>query len=222
MKDFNKARELALEAEQVLVPNRYAEPFVDAFQELTGIEMPVPRDRKQTVESDGKVYRYLRGRNIPKVAWLAWKSDPGTRTIGLTGGEWAAEYRASGKVGSLCLSAYQMTDKRLGRLAVIAPPSLKRPLSPSILQARDSLTPVVTVFKDLTIAFGASDQCNIFPEVVLDGGLESVSDMLGMPALDLVCKEETVRQNNFTIVKDLMDVYPTLVTVQGVSPDESL
>lgn len=212
MKNVN---EVASEATQVILPNRYETEFVNAYQAVTGNEVPKRSkdERRATIQSAGVTYRWTRGRSIPSVVAVVSEVKPATRTVGLTGSEWCKEYDLgtflSGK-RDMSVDWARLTESKLGMVALIAP----NKLDASVMRWRErrmQLIPVVTAYPNVVTMLGVSGQYNVTPKVVVEGGVESVADALDMPAVDLVCGGGTILRNNFQIVSPLFDVYPALV-----------
>lgn len=218
MKDFNRLVEIANEAQQVFLPDRYPNTMCDPFQELTGIEVPKKIERNMKAVSSGKTFRWTRGRSIPRIVALAAKITPEAPTIGLTGSEWCAEYTASEcfadqPSGDIVWGS--MSEERLGRLALIAKNTENAEALLWQVERSFSGVNVVTAYPNLVSMMGISGRCNLFPQVAIDGGVEGVADALGKPAVDLVVTGETLETNGFQIVKELMDTYPALVIAKG-------
>lgn len=211
MKNLEKLAEVACSAEQVFLPNRYQEPFMEAFQQLTGLEIPRMKSRKMKEVSNGQTYRLARGRDIPLVVETVSKADPKTRTIGLTGTEWCAEYALGEPESNLKWD--RITEKKLGRVALIAPYGSNIDLIRARLERGFYPLEVATVYPNVVGAEGLSGRSNITPVLQLSGALEGVAPALGIPVVDLVSSGATVEENDFIVVEKLFDVYPSLVSL---------
>ncbi len=211
MRNFVEIAEIAKEAKQVFLPNRYQKPFTEAFQELTGYEVPEVNERKAKAEADGRTYWWIRGRDVPRVVELAGAESEGV--VGLTGGEWCMEYACAEPKASVTWG--NMTQKRMGRVALIAPESADA--SQIANRLRNGFYPlgVATAYPNLVTALGMTDRYNISCQVPLSGSVEGVADAIGLPAVDLIVSGKTVEQNDFVIIEDLVDVYPALVFPGG-------
>ncbi|MDB5182886.1 MAG: hypothetical protein JWO47_670 [Candidatus Saccharibacteria bacterium] len=217
--EIEAAREAALEARQVLFPNRYEEPLIEAFQDLTGIEVPTPKPRQITVMSKGVTFVFPRGRNIPWLTALANRQQNAPPTIGMTGSEWYGEY-AMGSLGNYNrprVNGFQIRDKKMGEVALFTPSNVDS--EETALQfAYNKKISVVTPYPKLLAAIAVSDGWRIYQAEIFDdmqetisGGVEAVAEMFGLPGVDLVCKGDTLDANNCTYIGVLRDVFPTLV-----------
>jgi hypothetical protein len=216
----------------VIFPNRYEVPLVEAFQYLTGIEVPKPKSRQSSVGSGGVIYRFPRGRNIPWLTAVAAKQSGGLPTIGVTGSEWAGEYAESVRNNFSLprLDSFRITDKKLGELALFTPPNID---SVEVAErfANKAEVGVVTPYPRLTTAMAARWGWGVRPDLIFDdaeetvnGGVEAVAEMFGLPGVDLVCSSQTLVVNECTYVAKLGDVYPVLVAPRSMrgSRDENL
>lgn len=197
-------------AEQVLLPNRYQRPFVDAYQNITNIEVPELKDRKMSAISQGILFRWIRGRDIPQVVELATARNPNICTIGLTGSEWCREYDYSTQSGT-SLIWDEMSYERIGKVSLIASANSDISIIRSQLNDWSRPVQVVTAYPNLIRGLRKDRKFNITSDVSISGGVEGVADMLGMVAVDLVSKGKTIASNNFVIVQELLESYPALV-----------
>lgn len=210
MKDLIQLAKIAKEAEQVFLPNRYQEPFVEALQRLTGEEVSKLEGRRLSVRSGGKTYRWARGRNIPKIVEAVAERTPNISTVGLTGSEWCLEYDLAEPKNSVLWDS--MTESKLGNLALIAPSTYDiREICRGLPEEYFRPLPVVTVFPNIVRSLGTCGSFTVCCELELDGGVESVADALGVAAIDLVSSGKTLQENNFVVLEELMPVYVALV-----------
>ncbi|MES2970835.1 MAG: hypothetical protein V4702_00760 [Patescibacteria group bacterium] len=221
MKNLNNiaVAEVADEAKQVFVPNRYQKVFVAAFQELIGEEIPKQDDRKAKVESNGRTYWWVRGRDVPQVVELAGAEMDGV--VGLTGSEWCMEYACNQRRTTTVMG--KMTQKRMGRIALIAPETAEIARIKSRLRSGTYPLGVITAYPGIVNGLGIMERFNILCQVALNGGVEGVAEAIGLPAVDLVSNEaNTVKQNNFVVIENLLDVFPVLVAPGGGQTDENI
>ena len=202
MKNLDKLAEVVSKADEVFIPSRYQEPFSQAFKELSGLNLPEPSGRRLSQSDGRKIYRWARGRNIPKIVSMAANTRPNESVIGLSGSEWCMEYGLA--VPDAGIIWETITEKALGYLAIIAPANRVDSLPSGPL-------PVVTVFPNLVKELSATSRYRPIPSVVVDGSVESVADCLGFAAVDLVSSGKTLRENGFVVLDELAPVYPALV-----------
>jgi ATP phosphoribosyltransferase len=222
MSEFEK--KLLESADTIYLPNRYQEPFIEALGNITNIKIPDLKDRKLSVKSNGQTFRWVRGRDVPQIVASVQAAQPKKRIVGLSGSEWCDEYmlgQLTGKVATNRMIEYYNIPfaKSMGRVAIIAPQSVDVEQMREKIRAGQDPVPVITVYPNLA---KNSFKEGLFrlsitttPEFTLSGGVESLADDLGMLALDLVCTGATVIQNNFTILAELQEVYPAIVTARG-------
>jgi ATP phosphoribosyltransferase len=216
MKNSMKLADAACSAEQVFLPNRYQQPFIDAYQSLTGNEVPEMKERKMSAKSGDIQFRWSRGRDIPQIVELASDADPSLLTVGLTGSEWCREFESAQPDTSVVWG--RMSEKRLGRVSLIASANSDIDLIRKGLEGGSEPIGVVTAYPNLIRALRTSGQYNLIPAVPVSGCAEGVADTLGMAAVDLVSKGETIAANGFVVVEELLDSYPALVSVPKISP----
>lgn len=211
MKNLIELAEVATDAEQVFFPNRYQDKFIEAFQSLTGVEVPLMVGRESKAKSQGRTFWWLRGRDIPKLVQTASVTTPEITTVGLTGSEWCAEFRAAAKCDTT-VRWDRLSNEKIGRVALIARADSNVDLIRDRLERGFEPVRVVTGYPNFVQALGVSGQCNIFPQISVEGGVEGAAEVLRMPAVDLVCRGDTIAINNFVVVEELLDTYPLLVT----------
>lgn len=210
MKNFKELAEIANESEQVFMPDRYQQPFIEAFQTLTGDEVPEMVGRKRTVKSGDRTYIWCRGRNIPAVVQAVSKTYPSLPVIGLTGSEWCAEYNCTPKVEPVQWG--RCSEKKLGDVALIASQRDDVENIRRRSQRGFQLLNVVTAYPNLVLAMAMSDRCNLYPAYPVDGGVEGIADALGVPGVDLVSTGNTLSENSFVRIENLLEAYPALIT----------
>jgi len=221
MSNFEK--ELLESADTIYLPNRYLEPFVEAVGNITDIEIPAMQGRNGGAESNGQIFRWVRGRDVAKIVASVQAAQPKKRIVGLSGSEWCDEYMLGELTGRVSadrrIEYYNIPRAKLmGRVAIIAPPSLDADqMRGKIQPGREQLVPVVTVYPNLAKASKSSLSITTSLEFTLNGSVETVADDLGMLALDLVCTGDTVIQNNFTILAELQDAFPAIVVAAGTN-----
>lgn len=219
MSNFEK--ELLESADTIYLPNRYLEPFVEAVGNITNIDIPDIIGRKGSVESNGRTFRWVRGRDVPKIVASAQAAKPGSKVVGLTGSDWCDEYMLGELTGMVAanrrIDYYNIPGAKLmGRVAIIAPPSVDAGrMLDEIQPGRKQLVPVVTVYPNLGTASSLSITTSI--EFTVNGSVETVADDLGMLALDVICTGETARQNGFTVLAELQDAFPAIVVAAGAN-----
>ena len=209
MKYLGNTNETASQAERVLMPDRYQQPFIDAFQTLTGCEVPEMSGRKRTIITAGRTFVWCRGRNIPGILQVLNTAEPNAKTIGLTGTEWCLEYENTPNTPTVAWQS--LGKKKLGTVALIAPAQGDIQKLTQRVECDLAAVGVVTAYPNLVRSMNEIAVCNIFPAVTVDGGAEGIADSLKMPAVDLVSSGETIRENGFVVVKDLIATYPALV-----------
>lgn len=213
-KKFEKkmTKEMIESSKEIYLPNRYQQPFIDALQQYADIEVPAQVGRRLAERSNGRTFRWMRGRDIPRVIARINATRPDTNAVGFTGSDWCQEYivdRTNATVDWYAL----YSAPRMGRLAIIAPPSLDGKKIEEQLYKGDPVS-VVTVYPNIANIFvpKLSPGFNTSSDLVVNGGVEGVADALGMPAIDLVSSGDTVRENGFTVVEKLQEVFPAMVT----------
>jgi hypothetical protein len=210
MKDFDSLAAAARGAEQVFFPNRYQDPFIEAWRELTGEEPPKMEGREESAEANGRLFRWVRGRNVAFAVDRMKAVNPGVRAVGLTGSEWVDEYKAL-EPGTGVASGI-VAEKELGRVAVIAPPGSNVPLLEARLKSRLNPVGVVTVYPGLVRSLALGDNCNLTVDEAVDGCVEAWAAALDKPGVDLVSPQaRTIKANNFSLVRPLVTSYPVLV-----------
>ena len=221
MSNFEKV--LLESADTIYLPNRYLEPFIEAVGNITNIEIPDIIGRKGSVESNGQIFRWVRGRDVAKIVASVQAAQPEKRVVGLSGSEWCDEYMLGELTGRVTadrrIEYYNIPSAKLmGRVAIIAPPSLDADqMRDKIRPGREQLVPVVTVYPNLATASKSNLSITTSLEFTLNGSVETVSDDLGMLALDLVCTGATAKQNGFTILAELQDAFPAIVVAAGAN-----
>jgi ATP phosphoribosyltransferase len=203
---------IAQDAEQILLPSRYQEPFTAAFRALTGIQLPSKPGRQMCVRANGKVFRWLRGRDIPQMVALASRLAPSITTIGLTGSEWCSEYDSEPESNAI---QWQNIGEKLGEIAIIAPKNSDIQAIKKQIEANRPLD-VVTAYPNLVKA----QEGQFSPRITLQGCVESISELAALPAIDLVSTGETVAANDFVVIKRLETSYPALVMGYEASKGE--
>ncbi len=206
MSEFNKSKEdIAKSARQVLLPSRYEKPFVEAYQQLSGFEVPEARPRKLKVVSNGTTFRRVRGRDIPKVLNELDTPD----AIGLTGYEWYLDAVEGDR--DISLGLFRANETILGNVALIASTSVREePLRQQLL-AREIPIDVVSPYPNIAgwLKFRYGYKINL--KMCVSGAVEGVADSLGIPAIDLVSTGETIRENDFVVIEPLLESYPALL-----------
>ncbi|EDK72578.1 hypothetical protein TM7_0279 [candidate division TM7 genomosp. GTL1] len=200
--------EVARDADQVLIPSRYQKPFIEAYQSLTGIEIPEMKGRKMSVCSNGKIFRWMRGRDIPGCTARANVTNPNMRTIGLTGSEWCDEYAASTNGPDL---PWNRIGEKLGCLAVISNIDDDVELTRARLKPGFEPLGVATAFPNFVKALSKAGEWNITLRIPVQGCAESVAELFNIPAVDLVSTGATLAANNFVVLQELRESYPALV-----------
>lgn len=211
MKNFIKLTEAATAAERVYVPDRYLQSFTEAFAALTGIEIPPKPDRTFTAKSGDKTFYYTRGRDIPRMLERAATQFPEESTIGLSGSEWCADF-ALGEPQSR-ISWQNLSEKRMGRLALFAPPNV----TPVILDQQINPIEVVTAVPNIVNNYRQAGRLVLSAVAPVSGGVEAWADSFGMLGVDLVSTGATLKQNDITLLQDLVDVFPVLISVGATS-----
>ena len=218
MSEFEK--KLLESADTIYLPNRYQEPFIEALGNITNIKIPDLKDRKISVKSNGQTFRWVRGRDVPQIVASAQATKPDVKVVGLSGSEWCDEYmlgQLTGKVAADRRIEYYTIPcaELMGRVAIIAPPSVDAGRMLEKIRSGQDHVPVVTVYPNLATASNLSITTSL--EFTLNGSVETLADDLGMLALDLVCTGDTVIQNNFTILAELQDAFPAIVVAAGTN-----
>ncbi len=216
----NLEKKLLESADTIYLPNRYLEPFVEAVGNITDIEIPAMQGRKGRVESNGQTFRWVRGRDVAKIVASVQAAQPEKRIVGLSGSEWCDEYmlgELTGRVAADRRIEYYTIPcaKLMGRVAIIAPPSVDAGRMLEKIRSGQDLVPVVTVYPNLATASNLSITTSL--EFTLNGSVETLADDLGMLALDLVCTGATAKQNGFTILAELQDAFPAIVVAAGTN-----
>lgn len=203
------------EADQICLPDRYQKPFVEAFQTLTGQEVPNFTGEKLDVSSGGKLFRLMRGRDIPNIVRKISRVEPRQKTVGLTGSEWVLDYML-GVQGAPEVAAVNASSEIIGAVGLL---TLKAGEGANDAQIGDkSSIKVVTAYRNLVPRLGRNDGLNIVPSVVVSGKVEGVARLLNMAAVDLVVTGASIKANGFEMRTRLLDVYPAIV--RATSPAE--
>jgi ATP phosphoribosyltransferase len=205
-------------ANQVLLPNRYGTPFTEAYQEITGREVPTPDGRKASITSQGVLYRFVSGRDIPNLVTVLAEAGPTERTVGVTGSEWFSEYWLENYGARQTeLRSLELQSHKFGEIALIAPPNVDRSEFNSKLGGRWSCLDVVTPYPNLVNGLRIADRLSVRAALTVSGSVEPAAEMLGMAAIDLVCTGNTVRENGFSVMQSIWDVYPVFVAAEADS-----
>ncbi len=208
MSEFKKAEKDLASAEQILLPNRYEDAFVEAYQELTGLEVPKADERRLKATSNGLTYRWIRGRDITPTIVKLSREKPGLRVSGLTGYEWWREFVAVER--NRCKTATSVaSNKLIGRVSLIA--SAESAKAVTQRRSNQSRIQVVTAYPNLArkLGFGVKQ--------AVSGCVEGVADSLDLPALDLVCSGQTIKKNGFVEIEPLLDSFPVVVSTLSPS-----
>ncbi len=196
-------------SERVLMPDRYQQPFIDAFQTVTGCEVPEMNGRKRTIKTANRTFVWFRGRNIPAILGALSNSQPNTKTIGMTGTEWRKEYENTPNTPTI--GWQRLGEKKLGTVALIAREEMDIENFRMLARRGARDLGVVTAYPNYVNSIGSTAGCKLIAKVIVDGGVEAIADTLNMPAVDLVCSGETLRENGFVIVDSLLPTYPELL-----------
>lgn len=190
------------EANQILLPDRYAKKFETAYQEITGKEVPQTQGRKASVTSGGIVFRRIRGRDIPSAVRWSAQRNPGLRVVGITGSEWFMNYML-GEQGLPSVAAQEATTDLIGTVALLSKPG-------QLSEIANKQLPVVTAYEFLVPLLAKNNNLNITPSVVVSGSAENIADDLNMCAVDIVDTGESAVANGFEVT-ELLSVYPVIV-----------
>lgn len=208
-----KTEELAQNADLILLPDRYQEPFTEALQDLLGQEIPTKDGRKCTIISNGRTFQWVRGRDVPKLVEAYTINDPKINTIGMTGTEWYEEY--ANEIGFTFSNNRVASYKPIGRISLIAKESLNFTAENLGIGRGKESVKVVTALPNLVRRVRIDKALNIETLLSLNngvsGGVEGIANQLGVAAIDLVSKGETIRDNGMVVVQQLMTSYPELI-----------
>lgn len=204
--------EAAQAAERILVPKGDDnQGCIQAFQEVTDIEVPTFGDRKYKVVSAGREFFLVKGKDVPRLV----SSDRFSVDVGVTGYDSYLEF-AGANVTNL---AYEKIGKPMCRFALLAPVEQAKRTA-WLLERGASPLPVETSFPRMLRGLAAANDLNL---TVLDDGLSGSMEV--MPELsdvqlvaDLVTKGDTARANGLVPIMDLLDVYPAVLAKNGNQP----
>jgi ATP phosphoribosyltransferase len=193
--------EIADAAERILVPpGKEMAACILAFSELTGIEVPDFNGRNDMVRSGGRTFWQQRGKDIPL------RISEGVADIGLTGldacedaaGEIAINYQPFGDI--MCRFALLVPNGTESRIRERLDERSRPVLA---ISSRPRLTDRCAAMSDLNLmAVGRK----------ITGRVEGAVSLCGEEAAaDIVESGETARANSLVIVKDLLQIYPTIV-----------
>jgi ATP phosphoribosyltransferase len=185
-------------------------PCIEAFEAVTGIEVPDFDGRQLTAMSEGREFFLLKGRDIPGFV------DAGLVDIGTTGTDSSEEYTNMDSIRYLAIGEpmcrfvllseaenRQAIDDRL-RLGRLGSDVLKVATSkPDELDkiANEDKLPIEAV--RLPAGMTISGSLEIMPHLMQDMGVKLVAD--------LVASGETAQQNGLAEVRTFSSVYPALV-----------
>jgi ATP phosphoribosyltransferase len=197
---MNNLIKKAAKAKLVLVPKGDdSKPCLQAFEDATGIAVPVFTDRKLEVTAKGRTFLKVKGRDIPGLI------AAGYGDIGLTGSDSCEDYMASDNS-----VACRPFGPPMCRFVLLAPVSKAASVRKRLKNGKKPLR-VATSFPKLL------GQCapdlNILPtEIAIRGSVEIMPRLLGVPLVaDLVSSGATAKANGLVEIKTLLNVYPALV-----------
>lgn len=199
-------------AERIAIPKGDdRQPCIEAFEAVTGIEVPNFEGRQLTATSEGREFFLLKGRDIPGFV------DAGLVDIGATGTDSSKEYANAGNVryleigGPMC--RFVLMSEAGNNVAVEAKLELGRRLGSDLLQVATSKPGELEEFADrdklpieavkLPPGMTISGSLEIMPHLMRSMGVELVAD--------LVASGDTARQNGLVEVKTFSAIYPALV-----------
>lgn len=217
-------RDLARSAERILIPkgddNRAS---VEAFQQLTDIEVPIFRDRELMIQADGREFWLFKGKDIPRLI-ARGKAD-----IGVTGTDSIKEFelRKKKKKAERLLNPIQYEPISIDPMCNFSLLSMvenaKRFEDRLELGRTLSLLRTVTSRRRLLGNFVGGLPFTIMdknPDDDPSGSVEAYMRLVGADlAADIVDTGETARQNGLVPIKELMTVYPEIVVRRN---DENL
>jgi hypothetical protein len=214
-------------AERILVAKGEAmEPCIEAFQTVTGIEVPTFKGEKLDVKSQGRLFTKQKGKDIP--AFIG----KGYGDVGIAGTDCCIEYdeRSMG-LGKNRIS-YGMIGKAMCSYSILALPEMFDQLNemfetgtPLYDQARSRRRlelpkrayAIPASSPRLLVASGPNRL--IWPlDMPISGSAEITAKLSGaMAVADLVKTGRTAKDNNLREVVKLCDIYPAFVTNEAVS-----
>lgn len=201
--------EAARSAERIVVPkgddNR---PAIAAFEEVTGIEVPVFEDRNYYVKSQAREFFSVKAADVTKLV------QKGYSDIGVTGKDQYLEAEGISVTGTL---RYQEIGASMGCLALMSPVEQAAQLRNRLMFGGSRyLEPVATSFPNIVTMLGAMDRWPIIAAEEYAGSLEVMPKLTGCCAVvDFVGEGTTAQRNGLVIVENLMDIPPVLVGLSG-------
>jgi ATP phosphoribosyltransferase len=198
--------DIARSADRVYLPNRYNRVFKDGYTDLTGRAVPTPGDRQLVAVENGVTFRFVRGRDVPRMVAEAAARYPNRLIAGFSGSDWCLEDAENNGERVLWASI----GVEMGRVSLIATEAadseaLMTRYSDSALEGLE----VATAYPNLVRGL-ARDGANIKLGIALNGCVESAADELGMEGFDMVSTGETLRQNGW---KEVYPIYESLAAL---------
>ncbi len=205
--------EAAQAAERIVVPKGDDNKgCIQAFQEVTDIEVPIFSDRAYKAVSQGREFFLVKGKDIPRIV----SSDRFSVDVGLTGYDSYLEFAGVSAVNL----AYQKVGRPMCEFALLAPTD---EAERTVWLLDNSMSPlqVETSFPRLLSGLAATSDLNITVlNDGLSGSMEIMPELSGIRLVaDLVTKGDTARANGVTPIRKLIDVYPVLVVKDGSQPE---
>ena len=183
-------------------------PCVEAFEAVTGIEVPTFKSRKLSSKSQGVEFFLLKGKDIPGFI------DLGVIDIGATGTDSCNEYENPQNI------SYKRIAEAMCRFVIMSEAETCEAVEANLNSRNPRLMQVATSKpKDLNTFASWRDlplKAVALPSgVTLSGSLEIMPQLLSSMGVevvaDLVASGETAEQNGLVEIITLMNVYPALV-----------
>lgn len=203
-------------AETVLIPKGDARlASVQAFQEITDIEVPAFNGEELSVESEGRVFVLAKAKDIPGLV------ASGLADIGMAGTDSVMES------GPANLRVKRLSDTAMCRFSLLAPrlnaAYWRRGFDGDNEQMMTKTFPVdvLTSYPGLVRKLAQTTGFLLRPmDIEITGSVEGIARLLPNESFvvgDIVDTGETSRQNGLVEIRKMMDIYPEVMFVDQVS-----
>ncbi|TAL15254.1 hypothetical protein EPN95_00575 [Patescibacteria group bacterium] len=199
-------RDLARSAENILIPKGDDnQASVDAFQQLTGIEVPDFSKRELMAKSGGRVFWLMKGKDIPGLI-AAGKGD-----IGMAGTDSRIEYNLAKPEDKRV--RYQKIGDEMCRFSLLGLAGESEAVLDRLENSRSLQTVSVVTSRQRLLEYYTGNLPIIRENVDISGSVEAAMRLVGVPlAADIVDSGETARQNGLVEIFELGKMYPELIT----------
>lgn len=206
---MNSLIEAAQTAEKILVPkSKDCSAAIGAFEEATGIEVPMFMPRSYMAKSQGKTFYSVSAKDVTKLV------NQGFADVGVTGKDQYLEANVT-YPNNENFPGYEEIGSPMCYLALLACESTADDARNRLYYRRGGSSrpiTVVTSFPNLVSMLAITRDMNLMVKDTYQGSIEIMPELIGCDAVvDIVSKSKTAAANGLVVAERLMDIAPVIV-----------